>query len=35
LAKIETTPMIGRDMGSTILHRIISRDAPSTAAASM
>src|SRR6202035_4480408 len=33
--KIETTAMIGRDMGSTIFHRTISRDAPSTEAASM
>ena len=33
--KIETTLMIGREMGSTIRHRIISRDAPSTDAASM
>src|SRR5689334_19445621 len=33
--KIETTAMIGREMGSTIFHRIISRDAPSTEAASM
>src|ERR1700722_4839694 len=32
--KIETTAMIGRDMGRMIRHRIISEDAPSTEAAS-
>ena len=32
-AKIETTPMIGREIGSTTEHRVRSGDAPSMAAA--
>ena len=33
--KIDTTPMIGREIGSTIRHKTASRDAPSICAASM
>src|ERR1700744_1780229 len=32
--KIDTTARIGREIGSTIFHKISSRDAPATSAAS-